>query len=179
MTLSCSRPAITTRTAPDVPIFRLEVRDLAWVDRAPVLIEKTFTLGAPPGAVFDRLADISTWDKWCGGMKRVRVDGAASGVGALRTVWVGLTRVQERFVVWEPGARLTFTLTESNTPGLHAMVEDWAVVRDPSDPARSVLTVRVGIEADRLLRPFPGLVRAIMAGPLKGAAGITTQFPPA
>jgi hypothetical protein len=38
--------------------------------------------------------------------------------------------------------------------------------------------VRVGIEAARFLRSFPGLVRTIMSGPLKGAAGITSQFPP-
>ena len=119
-------------------------------------------------------------------MKRVRIDGPSTGVGALRTVWVGLTRVQERFVVWDPGQRLTFTLTGSNTPGLHSMVEDWAAAphpRDPTDPtgpadpARTLLTVRVGIEAAGILRPFPGLVRAVMSGPLKGAAGITTQFP--
>jgi hypothetical protein len=54
------------------------------------------------------------------------------------------------------------------------MVEDWAMAADPQDP---VLTVRVGIEAVGILRPFPDLVRAIMSGPLKGAAGITTQFP--
>ena len=87
-------------------------------------------------------------------------------------------------MVWDPGQRLTFTLTGSNTPGLHSMVEDWAAAphpRDPTDPtgpadpARTLLTVRVGIEAAGILRPFPGLVRAIMSGPLKGAAGITTQ----
>jgi uncharacterized protein YndB with AHSA1/START domain len=160
-----------------MPTFPLEERDLAWVERAPVLITKTFTLGAPAAAVWDRLADISTWSEWCGGMKRVRIDGTATGVGALRTVWVGATRVQERFVVWDPGHRLTFTLTGSNTPGLHAMVEDWATAPDPADPARTILTVRVGIEAAGILRPFPGLVRALMSGPLKGAAGITTQFP--
>jgi hypothetical protein len=80
-------------------------------------------------------------------------------------------------VVWDPGQRLTFTLTESNTPGLHSMVEDWALAPDPQDSQRTILTVRVGIEAVGLLRPFPGLVRAIMSGPLKGAAGITSQFP--
>jgi uncharacterized protein YndB with AHSA1/START domain len=161
-----------------MPTFSLEERDLAWVDRAPVLITKTFTLGAPTSEVWNRLADISTWSEWCGGMRRVRIDGAATGVGALRTVWVGTTRVQERFVVWDPGRRLTFTLTGSNTPGLRSMVEDWATAPDPMDPTRTVLTVRVGIEAAGILRPFPGLVRAIMSGPLKGAAGITTQFPP-
>jgi uncharacterized protein YndB with AHSA1/START domain len=160
-----------------MPTFSLEERDLAWVDRAPVVITKSFTLAAPTTEVFGRLANLSAWSEWCGGMKRVRIDGAASGVGALRTVWVGATQVQERFVVWDPGHRLTFTLTGSNTPGLHSMVEDWATAVDPQDPARTVLTVRVGIEAVRILRPFPGLVRAIMSGPLKGAAGIATQFP--
>jgi uncharacterized protein YndB with AHSA1/START domain len=147
------------------------------VDRAPVVITKSFTLAASTIEVFDRLADVATWSEWCGGMKRVRIDGPPDGVGALRTVWVGATRVQERFVVWDPGHRLTFTLTESNTPGLHSMVEDWALAPDPEDPARTVLTVRVGIEAVGLLRPFPGLVRALMARPLEGTEGITTQFP--
>jgi hypothetical protein len=160
-----------------MPTFPLKERDLAWVDQAPVLITKNFPLAASTADVWDRLADLSAWSEWCGGMKRVRIDGAATGVGALRTVWVGTTRAQERFVVWDPGQRLTFTLTGSNTPGLHSMVEDWATSPDPTDPARTVLAVRVGIEAARILRPFPGLVRAIMSGPLKGAAGITTQFP--
>jgi hypothetical protein len=97
--------------------FALEERDLAWVDRAPVVITKTFTLVATTTEVFDRLADLPAWSEWCGGMKKVRIDGAASGVGTLRTVWVGATRVQERFVLWGPGHRLTFTLTGSNTPG--------------------------------------------------------------
>ena len=57
------------------------------------------------------------------------------------------------------------------------MVEDWATTPDPKDPDHTVLIVRVGIEAVGILRPFPGLVRAVMSGPLKGAVGITTQFP--
>ena len=160
-----------------VPTFTLRQQDLDWVSQAPVVIEKTFTLAAGADEVFDRLSDIAAWSEWCGGMKKVRIDGAPSGVGALRTVWVGATRVQERFVVWEPGHRLTFTLTTSNTPGLRSMVEDWALGPDPDDLAGTILTVRVGIEAIGLLRPFPGLVRALMAGPLKGTAGIITQFP--
>ena len=160
-----------------MPTFTLHERDLPWVTQAPVVIEKAFRLAAGADEVFDRLADIATWPEWCGGMKRVRIDGPPSGVGALRTVWVGATRVQERFVVWEPGRRLTFTLTSSNTPGLRSMAEDWALAPDTDNPGATILTVTVGIEAIGLFRPFPGLVRAIMAGPLKGAAGITIQFP--
>ena len=44
-----------------MPTFALEERDLAWVDRAPVLITKTFTLAAPTADVFDRLADLAAW----------------------------------------------------------------------------------------------------------------------
>ena len=65
-----------------MPTFVLEERDLAWVDRAPVVITKSFTLGASTSEVFDRLAQLAAWSEWCGGMKRVRVDGPASGVGA-------------------------------------------------------------------------------------------------
>jgi hypothetical protein len=160
-----------------VPTFRLQERDLAWVTQAPIVITKTFNLAAGTGEVFERLAKLVSWSEWCGGMRKVRIDGASSGVGAVRTVWVGATRVQERFVVWDPGRRLTFALTASNTPGLHSMVEDWALTPDPGDPTRSMLTVTVGIEAALLLRPFPALVRAALKGPLEGAAGITTQFP--
>jgi hypothetical protein len=160
-----------------MPTFALLERPPEWLAQAPVVFTKEFALPAPPALVFARLADLASWSEWCGGMKRVRIDGAATGVGALRTVWVGATRVQERFLVWEPGARLTFALTSSNIPGLHSMMEDWAMRAHPQDPDRSILTVTVGIEAARLLRPFPRLVRAVMTGPLRGAAGITTQFP--
>jgi Polyketide cyclase / dehydrase and lipid transport len=111
-------------------------------------------------------------------MRKVRIDGAASGPGALRTVWIGATRVQERFLAWEPGHRLAFTLTESNAPDLHSMAEDWVVTPDPADPAgKAILTTTIGVEAARLLSPFPGLVRVALKRSLDGAAGITTQFP--
>jgi len=49
-----------------MPTFSLEERDLAWMDRAPVVITKSFTLAAPTTEVFDRLADLSAWSEWCG-----------------------------------------------------------------------------------------------------------------
>jgi hypothetical protein len=161
-----------------VPSFSLQERDLAWIPKAPVVIDSTFNLAASASQVFDLLADLSSWSEWYSGMRKVRIDGAASGPGALRTVWLGATRVQERFVVWEPGHRLTFTLTQSNAPGLHSMVEDWVVMPDHADPVgRAILTTKIGVDAARLLRPFPGLVRAALKGPLKGAVGIKTKFP--
>ena len=151
-----------------MPNFTVKERDLAWVSTAPVVLTDTFNLAATPQQVFDLLADLEGWSNWYGGMKKVRIDGADTGVGATRTVWVGTTRVAERFIEWRPGERLTFAITSSNTPGLGSMVEDWAVAADPSDPGRSVLTATVGIEPSGLLRHAPGLVRAIMRQVMKG-----------
>jgi uncharacterized protein YndB with AHSA1/START domain len=141
-----------------------------------VVLTDTFNLAATPQQVFDLLADLEGWSTWYGGMKKVRIDGADTGVGATRTVWVGTTRVAERFIEWRPGERLTFAITASNTPGLGSMVEDWAVAADPTDATRTILTATVGIEPSGLLRHTPGLVRAIMRQVMKGSAGINSQF---
>jgi hypothetical protein len=160
-----------------MPTFTLQPREPNWVPTAPIVVTHSFDLGAPPDQVFDRLADLAGWSEWYTGMRQVRIDGPASGVGALRTVFLGATRVQERFVVWEPSQRLTFVLTQSNLPGIHAMVEDWRLAPNPAHPGTTTLTVTVGVEPALLLRPFRFLVQAGIRGPLRGASGITSQFP--
>jgi Polyketide cyclase / dehydrase and lipid transport len=160
-----------------VPTFSLTAQDLAWVPTAPVVLTNVVKVKATPAQLFDRLSDLAAWADWCVGMRRVRIDGPATGVGALRTVWVGSTRVQERFVEWVPGERLTFALIGSNTPGLASMVEDWALAPDPADPARSIMTVTIGIAPSGILKPFPKLVHTVMTKMTKkGQDGIVTQF---
>jgi len=111
-------------------------------------------------------------------MRKVRIDGPSSGVGAQRTVWVGTTRVQERFVEWVPGERLTFAIIGSNRSGLASMVKDWSLAVEPADPTRSILTVTIGIAPSSLLKPFPKLVRTVTSKLTKrGQDGITLQFP--
>jgi uncharacterized protein YndB with AHSA1/START domain len=161
-----------------VPTFSLTPQNLAWVPTAPVVLSNVVTVNATPAQVFDRLSDLGSWAEWCVGMRRVRIDGPATGVGALRTVWVGSTRVQERFLEWVPGERLTFALIASNTPGLASMVEDWALAPDPADAARSIMTVTIGIAPSAVLKPFPKLVHSLMSKMTKkGQDGIVTQFP--
>jgi uncharacterized protein YndB with AHSA1/START domain len=159
-----------------VPTFKVKEQDLAWVPTAPVVLKDTFSLAATPQQVFDVLADLRGWSNWYGGMKKVRIDGTDTGVGATRTVWIGTTRVAERFIEWRPGERVTFAIIGSNTPGLGSMVEDWAVAADPADANRSVLTATIGIQPSGLLRPLPGLVRGIMRQATKGATGIASNF---
>jgi carbon monoxide dehydrogenase subunit G len=159
-----------------VPTFTVKEQDRAWIATAPVILTSSFTLPATPQVVFDLLADLEGWSRWYKGMRKVEINGVASGVGALRTVTLGITKAQERFLEWVPGDHMTFAIIGSNTPGLGSMVEDWAIVPDAADPTRSVLTATVGLAPNGPLRPFPGLAKAIMGQITKGAVGIEGQF---
>ncbi|MDQ2724235.1 MAG: SRPBCC family protein [Actinomycetota bacterium] len=116
--------------------FSLIERDVEWIDRAPIRVQDETVVNAGAGLVFATLADHESWPTWFPGMRRARVDGRATGVGATRTVWVGPVAVKEKFVVWEPDSRLSFTLTESGAPGLSSMVEDWQLESLAADRTR-------------------------------------------
>jgi uncharacterized protein YndB with AHSA1/START domain len=139
------------------------------------VVTRQFTVPAPPDQVFDLMADIGGWHHWFKGMRKVRRDaGPATGVGAVRTVWVGTTRVQERFVRWEPGARMSFVLTSMNVPGLVAMVEDYTLTADGS--GGTTVKATIGIEGGAVFKRLPGVVRAIVGSSTKGITALATQF---
>jgi hypothetical protein len=158
-----------------MPPFKLKEQSADWVTSAPIRVVSTLDLAAPPERVFEVLADIGGWAGWYKGMRKVRVDGPATGVGALRTVWVGATSVQERFLVWEPAERMTFIITSMNIPGVRSMVEEWAL--SPGATAgTSLLTTTIAVEASGPLKAVPKLVHTMMASATKGSAGLATQF---
>ncbi len=153
--------------------FHLEERPSGWSDQAPIQMHHELHLAASPDRVFDVLADSPAWPEWFKGMRRVRIDGPATGVGALRTVWVGPNRVQEHFTVWEPAHRITLHIVESNAPGLRVMAEDYRISPE-TDGSR--LSVTIAVEAKGPFRLMPGLVRMIVGRATSGALGITTVF---
>jgi hypothetical protein len=155
------------------PRFHLEERPPDWSGRAPVQIHHDLFLPAPPAAVFDVLADSAGWTTWFTGMRRVRIEGRATGLGTRRTVWVGATTVHEHFIVWEPPARLTLHIVESNVPGLRVMAEDYRIAPAPGG---STLSITIGVEAHVPLRYLPGVVRFVVARATGGVLGITSAF---
>ena len=159
-------PRPTVHTPFDVT---LEEHSADWIDHAPVQIEREMLLSASPEQVFAILADHERWPAWFKGMRRVRVDGAASGEGALRTVWVGASRVQERFSRWDEHRGLTLSVIRSNLPGLRALVEDWSLEPD-GDGTR--LTLRIGVEATRPFDAFPRFVRLVVTAATKGTESL-------
>jgi len=145
-----------------------------WPEAAPTRVERTLHVAAPPAALFAVLADHGRWPEWFAGMRKVRVEGPAAGVGALRSVWVGASHVRERFDLWEPSRRLRFTVVACNVPGLAAMVEDWQLAEE-DEGCR--LRIAIGAAGAGPLRLAPGLVRQVVARSTKGAAGIVGRFP--
>jgi hypothetical protein len=140
----------------------------------PITYTDVVEVPASTEELFGVLAEIGSWDRWFTGMRRVRIDGPASGVGALRTVWVGATSVQERFDVWEENTRLVLTMTKSNLPGLRSMAEEWRI--EPNGESASTLTITVGIAPRLALAPQRALVRAGAHGATKGGANIVSMF---
>jgi hypothetical protein len=157
-----------------MPNFPLQDRSADWAAQAPVVIRRSFTVPAAPDAVFDVMADLVGWSNWFKGMRKVEIDGLATGVGARRTVWVGATRAEERFLVWEPGQRMSFVLTAANLPGLAAMVEDYALA--PGADGTTVVTATIGVEGRLLLRPFHALLKAGIGASTKGITGLADHF---
>lgn len=153
--------------------FQLEERAPGWVSQAPIQIHHDVFLPASPERVFEVLADLPGWTTWYQGMQRVQIDGQARGVGALRTVWIGLTRVQERFIVWEPDRQITFHIVAMNTPGLRVMVEDYQISRTMRG---SILSITVGMEARLPLRLVPGVVQLVVGRVTAGVLGIRSAF---
>lgn len=154
--------------------FHLEQRPAGWSSQAPIQIHHDLVLPATPERVFEVLANSPGWTKWFKGMRRVRIDGPAQGVGTLRTAWVGPNRVQEHFIVWEPARRITFHIVAASFPGLRVMVEDYQIT--PAGNG-SKLAITVGIEAKGPLRLVPGLVRFVVGRASGGVVGIVTAFP--
>jgi hypothetical protein len=116
-------------------------------DHAPFHFTVSGLLSAPSAAVFAELADPSPWFPL---MSRSAWHGRAGGVGAEREVSVRLFGAfKETMLVWEPHARIVFTMTATSSPLVDRMGEefkvtpelggsrlDWTVVLHPTRVGR-------------------------------------------
>lgn len=154
------------------PLKPLVARPAEWIDRAPVRIQVTRELGAPPTQVFAVLADHEHWPRWFRAVKQVEVIGAAEGVGAERRVSIPGVVVEEEFVEWEPPRRFAFTLTRASRAVIRSMNE--RVVLEPIDDDRTRLTYTQGIDPRRgtggFVRLLGPLLRRGLADGMKGLA---------
>lgn len=108
--------------------------DLAWIPKAPAIIEVTTYLKAPPDKVFAAFADAAGWTRWFPDMTAARwLDGATGGVGQEREVTIRrLGTFRERFIAWEAPHRFAFTIVATNSSMLSKLGEDYRLSADGS-----------------------------------------------
>jgi hypothetical protein len=157
-----------------MPTFVVPEQDGSFLERAPIRVGASTVVPASPAQVFEVLADVGGWASWHTKIRKVQVaPGPSSGVGTQRSVWVGPTRVDERFSVWEPGLRLQFVILGSNLPGFAGFVEEWSLSPEGDG---TKLTAVLGASLASWMRPLQGVVRSILEGAAGGVEGIRSQF---
>ena len=109
-----------------------------------------------PEVLFTILVDAENWTRWTGATDAHYSTEPPHGVGSRRIVTIRNQVLEEEFIVWEPGRRLTFTVWASSLP-VRAMVEDFTI--SPVNEANCLLTWTTAIEGrPRALSRSLGLV---------------------
>jgi hypothetical protein len=105
---------------------KLTPLELHEFDSQPFRVAGSARLDADPKLVFAELSDPSLWFPL---MKRsVWRTGATSGVGAEREIHHLLLGVaRERFLAWDEGVRVAFTMFEVSSPFVDQLGEEWLV----------------------------------------------------
>jgi uncharacterized protein YndB with AHSA1/START domain len=140
--------------------FALEVQDLSFTKTAPFMFENEAILDASPERVFEIIATGENQPTWFKDFVGVRwTSPPPNGVGSERDVELKLLTASERFLAWEPGKRLTFTMHRMTLPLVEAMVED--MVFEPIGADRTRLLWRAHYRPRAFMRPFHPILRVV------------------
>lgn len=140
--------------------WTLRAEPVEFAQSAPAHFHFEIELDAPPDKVFSVFADIDSWARWYDDFRSARwTSEAKGGAGSTRIAVLGAATVDETFLVWEPGKRLSFRVETITLPLVHAMVEDWRL--EPLPGGRTKLSWWIGYAPNWLCRLIHPIVRAI------------------
>jgi carbon monoxide dehydrogenase subunit G len=126
-----------------------------WIDAAPIRVERSIEIAAPPAAVWARIADHRTWPEWFTAVDSVDVLGAPEGVGGGRRVTVGKLTLDEEFTAWDVDEHFAFSVIASKLPILESLAES---VRIVPTAGGSRVVYRQGVQAKRGFGTVLGLM---------------------
>jgi uncharacterized protein YndB with AHSA1/START domain len=105
--------------------FKTKPSDLSFIDAAPHRIANVLIIDATPQRVFDIFATAERQDEWMHDFTACRwTSGEPHGVDSTREIEMKMLTVKERFLVWEPGKRLVFSVDAITVPIIGQMLED-------------------------------------------------------
>jgi uncharacterized protein YndB with AHSA1/START domain len=117
-----------------------------WIDAAPIRVERTIEISAPPEAVWQRISDHSSWPEWFAALDSVVVLGSPTGVGGGRRVTVKKLPLDEEFTAWDENEHFAFAIVRSKLPILESMAESVRI--EPTNSGSRVI-YRQGLQAKR------------------------------
>jgi hypothetical protein len=122
------------------------VRQPDWIDSAPIRVEKSVDIVAPPSTVWAIIADHVGWPAWFAALDSVEVTGSPTGVGGTRRVTARRLPLDEVFTAWEVDEHFAFAVVKSKLPFLDALAESVRI--EPTDGGCRVV-YRQGLRAKR------------------------------
>jgi carbon monoxide dehydrogenase subunit G len=117
-----------------------------WIDSAPIRVERSIDIAAPPEAVWALIADHENWPNWFTTLSSVEVTGAPAGVGGQRRVTASRITIDEEFTVWDVNEHFAFAVVATKVPFLDTMAES-VRIEPTADGCR--VNYRQGLQAKR------------------------------
>lgn len=156
--------------------FNVKPSDPSYVDMSPHRIANVVTIDAPPQRVFDIFATAEHQDEWMPDLVACRwTSGEPHGVGTTREIELKALTVKERFLVWEPGRQLMFSIDAITVPIVNQMVEDMRF--EPlSGGSATRLVWHVHYTPARIAIPIHPVARAIFGHMFGSAAKKLAQW---
>lgn len=140
--------------------FAVEAQDLRFTKSSPYVLENEAIIDASPERVFETFATAENQRTWFQDFVACRwTSPGPHAVGAEREIELKLLTVKERFLAWEPGKRLTFTIHAMSLPVVDAMVED--MLFEPHGEGKTRFTWRVHYTPKLFMRPFHPILRGV------------------
>jgi uncharacterized protein YndB with AHSA1/START domain len=156
--------------------FNTKPSDVTYTDTAPQRIANVVTINAPPQRVFDIFATADHQDEWMQDFKMCRwTSGEPHDVGATREIELKVLTVKERFLIWEPGKRLMFSVDALTLPIVNQMLED--IRFEPiSAGAATRLVWHIYYTPARIATPIHPVARAVFGHMFSASAKKLAQW---
>lgn len=129
-----------------------------WIDGAPILVEESIEIDAPPAEVWTHVVDHAAWPLWFEALDEVQPGSTSTGVGGTRRVIVNRLAIDEEFTAWDEGEHFAFAIVNSKIPIMAAAAESVRLEPTPAGGCR--VTYRQGVEGRRFFGPLMKLAWA-------------------
>lgn len=140
--------------------FDIQRSELEYCDVSPFTLEHKRTIVARPERVFDVFANGEGQERWFHDFRECRwTSEEPRGVGSTREIELAMLTVRERFLVWDRGQRITFSIDAITLPIVRAMVEDMHFA--PSGDDGTEITWRVHYTPAPAMRIVHPIARAV------------------